>query len=63
MHHVNTTYNFSENSLLEKGNYLVTESYAASFFFLKDKKLKKLAVACKFLYFLTVLSLNFNVFC
>ena len=31
-------------------------------FFLKDKKLKKLAVALKFLYFFTVLSLNSNVF-
>ena len=34
----------------------------AFLFFLKDKKLKKLAVALKFLYFLTVLSLNSNVF-
>ena len=33
-----------------------------SFFFLKDKNLKKLAVALKFLYFLTVLRLNSNVF-
>ena len=26
MHHVNTTFNFWLNSLLEKGNYLVIES-------------------------------------
>ena len=33
------------------------------FLFFKDKKLKKLVVALKFLYFLAVLSLNSNVFC
>ena len=32
--------------------------FTAAFLFLKDKKLKKLAVALKFLYFLTVVSLN-----
>ena len=31
------------------------------FLFFKDKKLKKLVVALKFLYFLTILSLNSNV--
>ena len=36
---------------------------AAFLFFLKGKTLKKLAIALKFLYFLTVLSLDFNVFC
>ena len=35
-------------------------SFAAFLFFLKDKKLKKLAEALKFL---TVLSVNSNVFC
>ena len=32
----------------------------AAFLFYKDKKLKKLVVALKYLYFLTVLSLNSN---
>ena len=32
------------------------------FFFLKDKKLKKLAVALKSLYVLTILSLSSNIF-
>ena len=32
------------------------------FFVLEDKKLKKLAVVLKFLYFLTVLNLNSNLF-
>ena len=36
--------------------------FIAAFLFLKDKKSKKLVVALKFLYFLTVLSLNSNVF-
>ena len=34
----------------------------AAFLFYKDKKLKKLVVALKHLYFLTVLSLNSNFF-
>ena len=33
------------------------------FFLLKDKILKKLAAVFKFLYFLTILSLNFDAFC
>ena len=38
-------------------------SFISAFLFLKkDKKLKKLVVALKFLYFLTVLNLNSNVF-
>ena len=42
---------------------LINCSFSYLFFSLKDKKLKKLAVALKFVYFLTVLSLNSNVFC
>ena len=70
MHCVNTAFDFWGNCLLEKGKYVVIESsyfcvkfywlIAAFIFFLKDKELKKLAVALKFL---TVLSLNSNVFC
>ena len=37
--------------------------FIAAFLFLKDTKSKKLVVALKFLYFLTVLSLNSDVFC
>ena len=36
--------------------------FIVAFLFLKDNKLKKLVVALKFLYFLTVLSLNSDVF-
>ena len=36
--------------------------FIAAFLFLKDTKSKKLVVALKFLYFLTVLSLNSDVF-
>ena len=36
--------------------------FTVAFLFLKDKKLKKLAVALKFLYFFTVSCLNSNVF-
>ena len=37
--------------------------FVTAFRFLKEKKSKKLVVALKFLYFLTVLSLNSLVFC
>ena len=71
MHYVNTALYFFVNCLLEKENYVVIEVlqiycnfsffsfFSFFFFFLKDEKLKKLAVALKFL---TVLSLNSNVF-
>ena len=75
MHYVNTAFHFLGNGLLEKGKYVVIESsyFCVSsknkvlliycsfylFIYLKDNKLKKLAVALKFL---TVLSLN-SVFC
>ena len=36
--------------------------FIAAFLFFKDKKLKKLIVTLKFLYFLTVLSLNLMFF-
>ena len=36
--------------------------FIAAFLFFKDKKLKKLVLALKFLYSLTVLSLNSNIF-
>ena len=35
--------------------------FTADFLFLKDKKLKKLVIALKFVYFHIVLSLNSNV--
>ena len=76
MHYLNATFDFWGNSLLKKGMYRVIEHifawsnksevlliYCSFSFFLKDKKLKKLAVALKFLYFLTDLSLNSNAFC
>ena len=60
MHYVNTAFNFLVNYLLEKIKYVVIESsyfciikkkrsinWFSFFFFLKDKKLKKLAVALK----------------
>ena len=74
VHYVKTAFDFLVNCLLEKGKYFVIESYFSvgyknkvlliycsfSFFlFLKDKKLKKLAVALKLL---AVLSLNSVVF-
>ena len=37
--------------------------FIAAFLHFKDKKLKKLVVALKLLYFLTVLSSSSNVFC
>ena len=37
--------------------------FIAAYPFLKDKKLKKLVVALKCLYSLTISSLNSNVFC
>ena len=37
-------------------------NFPAAFLFLKDKKLKNLAAALKFLYFVTLLCLNSNVF-
>ena len=56
MHYVNTTFNF-------RGIFLFFLGVAfLFFFFLKDKKLKKLVVALKFLYILTVFSLNSNLF-
>ena len=37
--------------------------FIAAFLFFIDNKLKKLVVALKFVYFLTVLSLNSSAFC
>ena len=75
MHYVKKAFDFLGNCLLEKEKYVVIESsyfsvgyknkvllIYCSFSFsllLKDKKLKKLAVALKLL---TVLSLNSSVF-
>ena len=75
MHYVKKAFDFLGNCLLEKEKYVVIESsyfsvgyknkvlliYCSFSFFLllKDKKLKKLAVALKLL---TVLSLNSSVF-
>ena len=58
MHYVNTAFDFLVNYLLEKIKYVVIESSyfciikknankLVLFFFVKDKKLKKLAVALK----------------
>ena len=57
MHYVNTAINFLVNCLLEKVKYVVIESSYFCvikmkrsknwFFFLKDKKLKKFALAFK----------------
>ena len=75
VHYVKKAFDFLGNCLLEKEKYVVIESsyfsvgyknkvlliYCSFSFFLllKDKKLKKLAVALKLL---TVLSLNSSVF-
>ena len=75
MHYVKKAFDFLGNCLLEKEKYVVIESSYFSvgyknkvlliycsfsfFLFLKDKKLKKLAVALKLL---AVLSLNSSVF-
>ena len=76
MHYVNTTFHCLGNSFLENGKVssyrvimflcrVITAKFykfIAAFPFFKDKKSKKLVAALKFLYFLTVLSLNSNVF-
>ena len=76
MHYVNTTFEFLGNSLIENGKYFLLNHhifvyrnkyevsliyYSFSVFFLEDKKAKKSAVALKFLYILTVLSLNYTL--
>ena len=75
MHHVNTAFDFFGNCLLEKGKFLMSLNnhifvkgnknkvlviyWSFYFYFLEDKKLKKLAVA---LTLLIVLSLKSNIF-